>query len=435
MTAQNKPMDELDNYRLTLGSKQYVPIMIGGMGVNISTVELAAEACRLGGIGHISDAMIPFVVDKKFHTKYTKAKSEKYRASRDTLDKTNVKFDLDGLHDAQLKFVQSAMEKKKGNGGIFINVMEKLNMAAPGDTLRTRLVAALDGGIDGITLSAGLHNSSLKLIADHPRFNDAKIGIIVSSSRALKIFLRSGRRVNRLPDFVVVEGPLAGGHLGFGEDWREYNLEDIFVDVVAYLKNEKLDIPVIPAGGIFTGTDATEYMQLGAGAVQLATRFTVTEECGLPEKAKQTYFEAEEKDVFVSTLSPTGYPLRVLQQSPCIGSNVKPQCEPLGYVLNKEGSCKYVDAYAATPVDEKGKKLPVKDKICLCYHFSKYNTYTCGHYVYRLKDTSYKLANGQYQVLPAEHVFNDYLHSTEHKIAVPKPAGDPEHGEQSAKTA
>jgi NAD(P)H-dependent flavin oxidoreductase YrpB (nitropropane dioxygenase family) len=435
MIAPNKPMDELDNYRLTLGRDQYVPIMVGGMGVNISTAELALEACRLGGIGHISDAMLPFVADKKFHTKFTKAKSEKHRASRDTFDKTKVKFDLEDLRQANLLLVQSAMEQKKGDGAIFINVMEKLNMASPGETLHTRLAAAMEGGIDGITLSAGLHNSTLKLIADHPRFHDVKIGIIVSSARALKIFIRSGKRLNRLPDFVVVEGPLAGGHLGFGADWRDYNLKDIVVDVIAFLKKEQLDIPVIPAGGIFTGTDATDYMQLGASAVQLATRFTVTEECGLPAKAKQAYLNAEEKDVFVSTLSPTGYPLRLLRQSPCINSNVKPQCEPLGYILNKDGGCQYIDAYEVTPVDEKGKKLPVKDKVCLCYHFSKYNAYTCGHYVYRLKDTTHKLATGQYQILTAEHVFNDYLHSTDHKIAVPEPAGELEPEAPSIRTA
>ncbi len=435
MSAQKSPMEELDNYRLTLGQKQYVPIMVGGMGVNISTADLALEACRLGGIGHISDAMLPFVSDKTFQTKFTKAKSEKHRESRDTFDKTNVKFNLEDLREAQLRFVRAAMERKTGDGAVFINVMEKLNMAAPGETLRMRMIAAMDGGIDGMTLSAGLHNSSLKLIADHPRFHDIKIGIIVSSVRALKIFLRSGKRVDRLPDFVVVEGPLAGGHLGFGEDWREHNLKDIVVDVINFIKNEQLDIPVIPAGGIFTGSDATDYMQMGAGGVQLATRFTVTEECGLPAKAKQTYLRAEEKDVFVSTLSPTGYPLRLLRQSPCIGSNVKPQCEPLGYILNKDGGCLYIDAYEATGVDAKGKKLPVQDKVCLCYHFSKYNAYTCGHYVYRLKDTTHKLADGSYQVLTAEHVFNDYLHSTEHRIAMPEPAGDLAAPEPSIKTA
>jgi nitronate monooxygenase len=414
-------MDRVDNYRLTLGDKEYVPLIVGGMGVNISTAELALETCRLGGIGHISDAMNPFVSDKKFDTKYTKAKSTKHRESRDSIDKTKVKFDLEDLRLSQLQIVRSAMEQKQGDGAIFINVMEKLNMAAPGDTLRARLCAALEGGIDGVTLSAGLHNSSLKLIADQPRFHDVKIGIIVSSVRALKIFLRSGSRVNRKPDYVIVEGPLAGGHLGFGEDWREYNLRDIVIETIQFLKDEGLDIPVIPAGGVFTGSDATAYLQQGASAVQLATRFTITEECGLPFKAKQTFFRSNEEDVFVSTLSPTGYPLRLLKESPCIDSNIKPQCEPFGYILNKDGGCMYIDAYDATPVDAKGKKLPVKDKVCLCYHFSKYNAYTCGHYVYRLKDTTHQLANGDYQILTAEHVFNDYRYSTDHRVALPEP--------------
>jgi nitronate monooxygenase len=295
-------------------------------------------------------------------------------------------------------------------------------MAAPGETLRARLAAALEGGIDGITLSAGLHNGSLKLIEDQPRFRDVKIGIIVSSVRALKIFLRSASRVRRLPDYVVVEGPLAGGHLGFGDDWREHNLRDIVVEVLEFLKQEELDIPVVPAGGIFTGSDATEYLQLGAAAVQLATRFTITRECGLPYKAKQLFFNSAEEDVFVSSLSPTGYPLRLLKSSPCIGSNIKPQCEPFGYILNRDGTCAYIDAYEATGFDASGKKLPVKDKVCLCYHFSKYNAYTCGHYVYRLKDTSRKLPSGDYQLLTADHVFKDYQFSTEHKIAEPAAA-------------
>jgi NAD(P)H-dependent flavin oxidoreductase YrpB (nitropropane dioxygenase family) len=225
---------------------------------------------------------------------------------------------------------------------------------------------------------------------------------------------------------VIVEGPLAGGHLGFGDDWREYNLRDIVIEVLDFLKKEELNIPVLPAGGIFTGTDAVEYLQLGAAAVQLATRFTITEECGLPDKAKQVFFNSREEDVFVSSVSPTGYPLRLLKSSPCIGSNIKPQCEPFGYILNRDGTCAYIDAYEATGLDAAGKKLPVKDKVCLCYHFSKYNAYTCGHYVYRLKDTSRQLPGGEYQLLTAEHVFKDYQFSREHKIALPaEPADQP----------
>ncbi|MCK6372351.1 MAG: nitronate monooxygenase [Gammaproteobacteria bacterium] len=292
---------------------------------------------------------------------------------------------------------------------------------APGDTLRARLIGAMDGGIDGLTLSAGLHIGSLKLIEDHPRFHDVKIGPIVSSVRALKIFLKSAMRLKRLPDYVVVEGPLAGGHLGFGDDWREYDLRQIVAEIVAFLKEEELDIPVIAAGGVFTGTDAVSYLRMGAAAVQVATRFTVTSECGLPARIKQDYFRAEEADLVVSGVSPTGYPIRLLSYSPCFTSNIKPQCEAFGYLLSREGTCAYLDAYEATGLDEKGNKLPVQEKVCLCYHFSKFNCYTCGHYVYRLKDTTHRLSDGRYQVLSAEHVFRDYQFSTEHRVALPEP--------------
>jgi hypothetical protein len=163
---------------------------------------------------------------------------------------------------------------------VFINCMEKLTMNAPRETLKVRMSAALDAGIDGITLAAGLHLGSFGLIEDHPRFRDAKLGIIVSSVRALQLFLKKSARTNRLPDYVVVEGPLAGGHLGFGMDWAQYDLATIVAEVMQYLKDENLNIPVIPAGGIFTGTDATQFLEGGAAAVQVATRFTVADECG-----------------------------------------------------------------------------------------------------------------------------------------------------------
>ncbi len=409
----------IDDFRLTLGRSQYVPIMIGGMGVDISTADLALEACRLGGIGHISDAMSLFIADKLLRTRFTKIKAARHKESKDGLDKSAVKFELADLYQAQRRTVEDAMARKRGDGAIFINVMEKLTMASPADTLQVRLRAALDGGIDGITLSAGLHTHSLSSIADHPRFRSAMIGIIVSSVRALKIFLRSARRLNRLPDYVVVEGPLAGGHLGFGDDWREYNLKDITADVQQLFTDESVNIPVIPAGGIFTGTDAVEFLRAGAGAVQVATRFAVSREAGLSARVKQRYFQANEEDVVVSSVSPTGYPLRMLVSSPCLNSNVKPQCEPFGYALNGEGRCLYLDAYEATGVDANGRKLVVRDKACLCYHFSKKNCYTCGHYVYRLSDTTNKLADGSFQLPSAEHVFKDYQFSRDQQIALP----------------
>ena len=100
------------------------------------------------------------------------------------------------------------MAAKQGDGLIFVNCMEKLTMNAPQAKPCARaLSAALDAGIDGITMSAGLHLGSFALIADHPRFRDAKLGIIVSSVRALQLFLRKISRLDRLPDYIIVEGP------------------------------------------------------------------------------------------------------------------------------------------------------------------------------------------------------------------------------------
>ena len=221
----------VDDFRLVLGGKEYVPIVIGGMGVDISTAELALEAARLGGIGHISDAMYMDVSDRYFDTDYTETKAQQYRKYIPLHNKTDVLFDLKMVEEATKRQVADVMERKRGDGMIFINCMEKLTMNAARDTLRTRLSAAMDAGIDGITLAAGLHQNTLKLIEDHPRFRDVKIGIIVSSHRALQIFLRRSAKLNRLPDYVVVEGPLAGGHLGFGLDWADYDLRTIVHDV------------------------------------------------------------------------------------------------------------------------------------------------------------------------------------------------------------
>jgi NAD(P)H-dependent flavin oxidoreductase YrpB (nitropropane dioxygenase family) len=166
--------------------------------------------------------------------------------------------------------------------------MEKLTMNAPKETCACACKAALDAGIDGITLAAGLHLGSFgadrgssalpRRQAGHHRFLAARAAALPEEER----------RTNRLPDYVVVEGPLAGGHLGFGMDWAQYDLATIVAEIIAYLQAEQLDIPVIPAGGIFTGSDAVSFLETGAAAVQVATRFTVTEECGLPRTSSRS---------------------------------------------------------------------------------------------------------------------------------------------------
>jgi len=410
----------VDDFRLRLGKQELVPIMIGGMGVDISTADLALEAARLGGVGHISDAMLPTVTDRHYDTDFVKDKLQKYKYNLDNSDKSAVKFDLGQVAEATRLHVGHAMQSKRGEGMIFINCMEKLTMNAPRETLAVRLRSALDAGIDGITLAAGLHLGSFALMEDHPRFRDAKLGIIVSSLRALQLFLRKNARTNRLPDFIVVEGPLAGGHLGFGMDWAKYDLRTIVNEIRLYLQTEHLDIPLIPAGGIFTGSDAVAFLEEGAAAVQVATRFTVARECGLPQDVMQEYFKAGEEDIVVNTISPTGYPMRMLKNTPAIGSGIRPGCESYGYLLDANGNCSYIDAYnrevAAHP---DAKNISVMDKTCLCTHMRNYKCWTCGHYTYRLKDTTRHLADGSYQVLSAEHVFKDYQFSTDNKVALP----------------
>ncbi len=417
-------MKRVDDFRLRLGKHELVPIMIGGMGVDISTADLALEAARLGGVGHISDAMIKTVSDRRYDTKFVKEKLAIYKSNVKNEDKSSVKFDLGKLVEATRLHVDHAMSRKTGSGLIFINCMEKLTMNAPRETLQARMIAALDAGIDGITLAAGLHLGSFALLEDHPRFRDAKLGIVVSSLRALQLFLKKSARTNRMPDYVVVEGPLAGGHLGFGMDWAQYDLATITAEVINFLKEAHLDIPVIAAGGIFTGSDATGFLESGAAGVQVATRFTVSKECGLPDPVKQEYFKADEDDIEVNQISPTGYPMRMIKGSPAIGDGIRPNCEAYGYLLDANGKCAYVTAYNREVAAHPGaRKVSVMDKTCLCTQMRNFNLWTCGQLTYRLKDTTIRDAAGNYQLLTAEHVFKDYQFSTDNKLALPEASG------------
>ncbi len=413
----------VDNFRLQLGGKEYVPIIIGGMGVNISTTELALAAEKLGGIGHISDALITYVCDRILNTNFVSRKRKKYAQYSGNPDKSEVLFDLEEVAEAQKKYIEHTISQKTGKGAIFLNCMEKLTMNSGIETLRVRLRAAMDAGIDGLTLAAGLNLRTLDLIQDHPRFRDVKIGIIISSVRALAIFLKRAVRLERLPDYIIVEGPLAGGHLGFGpEDWKTFDLKTIFTEVISFLKKEQLNIPVIPAGGIFTGTDAVDYLQMGAAGVQVATRFTISKEAGLPSEVKQHYLNAREEDIVVNMASTTGYPMRMLIQSPTLRYAIRPNCEGLGYLLENGGKCTYIDAYYnALAERNSGAPIVVKEKTCLCTGMANYDCWTCGHTTYRLKETTNRLANGKWQLPKAEDIFHDYQFSSDHSIRLPEP--------------
>jgi nitronate monooxygenase len=156
--------------------------------------------------------------------------------------------------------------------------------------------------------------------------------------------------------------------------------------------------------------------------VQVATRFTVTRECGLPDHVKQEYFKASEGDIEVNQISPTGYPMRMITSSPGIGDGIRPNCEAYGYLLDAAGKCAYITAYNRELDAHPGEKhLSVKDKTCLCTHMRNFAIWTCGHLTWRLKDTTIRKADGSYQLLTAQHVFQDYQFSTDNRIRLPDP--------------
>ena len=112
--------------------------------------------------------------------------------------------------------------------------------------------------------------------------------------------------------------------------------------------------------------------------------------------------------------------MRMLRGSPGIGDGIRPNCEAYGYLLDAKGNCAYIDAYnREVERHPAAKKISVKDKTCLCTHMRNFDIWTCGHYTYRLKDTTRRLSDGSYQVLSAEQVFHDYQFSAEQKIALP----------------
>ncbi|VFM96131.1 MAG: NAD(P)H-dependent flavin oxidoreductase YrpB, nitropropane dioxygenase family [Candidatus Kentron sp. G] len=422
-------MKKVDDFRFRLGRNEYVPIVLGGMGVDISTPKLAQAVALLGGIGHISDAMIHPVVDKRFGTSFVKDKLHRYRSNLKNHDKSAIKFDLGELAEATRMHITAAMESKKGMGAIFVNCMEKLTNGSPLETLKVRLEAAMDAGIDGITLSAGLHLRTFSLIQNHQRFRDIKLGIVVSSLRALKLFLKKNARIGRLPDYVIVEGPLAGGHLGFDvREWRKYDLFAIVKEILAFLAVENLKIPIIPAGGIFSGSECVHFLERGCSAVQVATRFSIARESGVPDNVKQEYFKAREEDVVVNTVSPTGYPMRMLKHSPAIGANNQPNCEAYGYLLDESGHCSYASAYNELNGEVSsagGKRLAVNDRTCLCTHMRNFKVWTCGHNVHRLRETARQLEDGTWEAPSAEHIFRDYQFSTDYKVHPPSRGAPP----------
>ncbi|MDD3297239.1 MAG: nitronate monooxygenase family protein [Candidatus Omnitrophica bacterium] len=262
-----------------------IPIIQGGMGVKVSTASLAAAVANCGGAGTIASVGLGYG-NPEIETDYLKVSRE---ALRDEIRKA----------------------KALTSGVVGVNIMVALTNYE--DLVRI----SAEEGADFIVSGAGL---PMKL----PGFvkgTSIKLIPIVSSAKAAGIILKTwNRRYERFPDAFVVEGPLAGGHLGFKpEDLKPpkaNSLEGLVVDVIKLVKEYeekfKITIPVIAAGGIFDGADVARFFKLGVQGVQMATRFVATKECSVADKFKELYIKAKDEDLVIID-SPVGLPGRAIK--------------------------------------------------------------------------------------------------------------------------
>jgi nitronate monooxygenase len=262
-----------------------IPIIQGGMGVRISLAKLAAAVANEGGIGVIATAGIGFQEPDNG--------TDFLGASKRALKREIVK----------------ARELSKGIIGV--NIMGALTNYA--DMINT----CIEEKIDIIFSGAGL---PLHLPQFLKSDSTTKLVPIVSSARATALIAKTWtEKYNYPPDAVVVEGPLAGGHLGFKEEQItdiDFVLEKIIPEVIEALKpfEKKYNrlIPVIAAGGIYTGEDIHKFFELGAAGVQMGTRFVSTYECDASDEFKQTYIDSNKEDIVIIK-SPVGMPGRAIR--------------------------------------------------------------------------------------------------------------------------
>jgi len=262
-----------------------IPIIQGGMGVGISMSGLASAVAQEGGIGVIAAAGIGMLEPDGF-SNYVEASKRRLRM--------------------EIRKARAATD-----GILGVNIMVALSNFA--DMVTT----AIDEGIDIIFSGAGL---PLSLPQYLPEKHKTKLVPIVSSGRAAGLIAKRWLdRYDYLPDAFVVEGPKAGGHLGFKPGQLsdpKVALENLIPEVIHSIrplaeKNQQ-DIPVIAAGGVFTGQDIYKYIQLGAAGVQMATRFVTTHECDADIKFKQAFIDARQEDLVIIK-SPVGMPGRALR--------------------------------------------------------------------------------------------------------------------------
>ncbi len=260
-----------------------IPVIQGGMGVGVSLSGLAGAVAAAGGVGVISTAQIGYR-DPDF--------------ARNPIE-------------SNLKAVGAEIKKARelAAGGIIgVNIMVATRRYE--DYVR----AAAAAGVDLIISGAGLPMTLPELAGS------AKIAPIVSSRKALGVIAKHWKKkYDRKPDLVVVEGPLAGGHLGFSkEDIDAYTVTkekdyDAEIREIIALADE-LEVPVVVAGGVYEQKDLAHYLAMGAKGVQLATRFVTTRECDASDAYKQAYLDAKKEDIVI-VKSPVGMPGRAIHNA------------------------------------------------------------------------------------------------------------------------
>lgn len=262
-----------------------VPIIQGGMGVGISLSGLASAVADEGGVGVISAAGLGMLYKNN---------------SSDYL--VNCIF---GLKEE----IRIARQKTKGLLGV--NIMVALTNYE--DLVRT----SIEEGIDIVISGAGLPLDLPKFLTPGCK---SRLVPIVSSARAAALICNKWlANYNYLPDAVIVEGPKAGGHLGFKPEQifdENYSIEKLIPEVVSVVNQIGLlngkEIPVIAAGGIYSGGDIVKILGLGASGVQMGTRFVTTDECDASPEFKQAYLNATKEDVTIIK-SPVGMPGRAIK--------------------------------------------------------------------------------------------------------------------------
>ena len=294
-----------------------LPIIQGGMGIGISLSGLAAAVADAGGVGVISAAGIG-MTEKDYAGNFVESNIRALKSE-----------------------IRKAREKTKGVLGV--NIMVAMS------NFTEMVKAAIEEKIDIIFAGAGLPLSLPSFIGPDAR---TKIVPIVSSARAAALISKRWfEKFKYAPDAIVVEGPLAGGHLGFSEEQikdPELRLEKIVADTIFAIRETEeksgKTIPVIAAGGIYSGADIFQFMKLGASGVQMATRFVTTVECDASDGFKQTYIDCREDDIRIIK-SPVGLPGRAIVNDFLIdvesGKKRPPKCPYHCIITCKEESSPY----------------------------------------------------------------------------------------------